>query len=162
MSALIKIRAWIRANILGPRSRDYRSLLGPPQTLDEKLTSAMEDTEFVSPPLINPDRSLNDKFVAYWVNKLMDLVLSGLGAAFLWVVSRMTGKKPPPEDPAVGKAEILIPAALWAGCFVLLQIHRAWERRKARSRANLAPSALPKASETPAGPENSDTEVRPN
>ena len=91
-------------------------------------------TEAVPPSPFSGEKDAEKKFVEFWVSKLVEAVMSGIGALFLWVVLRITGKKPIPEAGSKQKeaVERILPFAVWIVCFVVLWVRRFLRERKVR------------------------------
>jgi len=126
--AVARVRGWVRNNILGRKSHAQMVLdeLKPPQSTDDRLRSAMDDTEFLPPEPIGEDGRLNDKFVEFWSNKLVDFVVGLIGAGFAWLFFRVTGRRWFSEAQEHNRqlAETIVPAAMWLICFLALTFRR--------------------------------------
>ena len=88
--AVARVRSWIRTNMTGEAGSDFSSPAGKqPQSVDDTLQSLMDDTEFIPPQPLTNEAGVNRKAVEFWVNKLFDLLGSGIMAAFVWLLSPM-------------------------------------------------------------------------
>jgi hypothetical protein len=131
--AAAKIRSFIRTNITGGADFSYN---GPkavkPQSPEEKLHAAMEDTKFLPPEPIGEDGRLNDKFVEFWADKLVDFFVSLIAAGFAWLFSKVTGHSLFSEAQEHNKqlAEAIVPAAIWLICFLGLTCRRLFHPSK--------------------------------
>jgi len=126
-----KLRAWIKTNIIGDSSTsDFRAPQSPkPQSKEEQLQAEMDDLKFMPPDPFPAEGGINKKLVEFWVEKLLDLALSGIGALFVWIVLKVTGKRLFPEQPHGAEAiETIGPAIIWVVCYVRLCILRARQK----------------------------------
>jgi len=122
------VRAWVRNNILGRKSHAMVVLdeIKPPQSADDRLRSAMDDTEFLPPEPIGEDGRVNAKFVDFWSKKLVDFLVGLIGAGFAWLFLKVTGRRLIPEATEHNRqlAETIVPAAIWLICFWALTFRR--------------------------------------
>jgi hypothetical protein len=131
--AAARVRSFIRTNFTGGADFSYN---GPkaekPQSAEEKLQAAMENTEVMPPELFTKDDHINRKFVEFFVKKLIDLVESGLAAGCTWLFFKMTGHRIFSEAEARQRelAETIAPVAMWAACFLGLTYRRLFHARK--------------------------------
>ncbi len=125
--AVARVRSFIRTNFTGGADLSYN---GPgavkPQSPEEKLRAAMEDTEVLPPELFTGDDHINRKFIEFFVKKLIDLAKSGLAAGFTWLFVKMTGHRLYSEAEAHQRelAETIAPVAMWVVCFLALTYRR--------------------------------------
>lgn len=126
--AAARVRAWVRNNILGRKSHAQMVLdeLKPPQSTDDRLRSAMDDTEFLPPQPIGEDGRLSDKYLDFCAGKLVDFLASLIGAGFAWLFFRVTGRRLISEATEHNRqlAETIGPAAMWLICFLALTFRR--------------------------------------
>jgi hypothetical protein len=126
--AAARVRAWVRTNILGRKSHAMVVLdeLGPPPSTDDNLRSVMEETKFMPPEPIGEDGRVNDKFVGFLADKLVDFIVGLIGAGFAWLFFRVTGRRLIPEATEHNRqlAETIVPAAIWLICFLGLTYRR--------------------------------------
>jgi hypothetical protein len=131
MNLINTIRTWIKANIIGDDNQGgYKTDLREPalqKSTEEKIQAAMDATEFMYPDPFLPDGGINIEFIKFWVSKFLEFVVSGLVAGFTWLVLKMTGKQPLPEQEGAEAVATIVPAIVWVLCFIALVIVR---RRK--------------------------------
>jgi hypothetical protein len=125
--AAARVRSFIRTNITDGADVSYNAP-GPqkPQSPEEKLRAAMEDTEVLPPEPFTADDHINRKFIEFFVKKLIDLAKSGLAAGCTWLFIKMTGHQLYSEAEAHQRelAETIAPVAMWVMCFAALTCRR--------------------------------------
>jgi hypothetical protein len=120
------VRLWIRTNITGEgNARSYTHKPdAKPVSDQEKWEKRMEDAEFLPPDPFSAKPDARYKFVEFYVKKLRDVILGGIGALLTWLFLRTTGIRLVCSEDNSEKVELILSAAVWLVSYSVLKYKR--------------------------------------